>query len=384
MNIGGLIKKEFGRIKSDKRTLILLFVIPVILIIIFGLTTGVGPTKFFTAAIITRDEMPTYDNFPTNSSQFDEVFISIMQYNTTAWDLHQFFNCTNLEDYYNAFDKCIQFIKNDIVDAFIVLPENFSESVENKINPVLIYYIDGSDMTATSSIEVAIQEPIALFRVQADLLENFTIMVPYLEFDVPFWESQLLNYAIPMILPIIILGTTMNLTSLSIVSEGPLPRMLITPTTKREIILSKLIANTAIMILQSTEIFIMSSFFGLYSLGSLFYLYLVLIMIGFCGICMGLFISALSPTEQGANQMYLIIFIVIIMFSGSFIPPELISPEMQYVINILPLSHAFPLVTDIILKGLGLNLEHVLVLNLNSVIFVFLAYIIYRFKKIEV
>ncbi len=384
MNIGGLIKKEFGRIKSDKRTLILLFVIPVILIIIFGLTTGVGPTKFFTAAIITRDEMPTYDDFPTNSSQFDEVFISIMQHNTTAWDLHQFFNCTNLEDYYNAFDKCIQLIKNDIVDAFIVLPENFSESVENKMNPVLIYYIDGSDMTATSSIEVAIQEPIALFRVQTDLLVNFTMMVPYLEFDVPFWESQLLNYALPMILPIIILGTTMNLTSLSIVSEGPLPRMLITPTTKREIILSKLIANTAIMILQSTEIFIMSAFFGLYSLGSLFYLYLVLNMIGFCGICMGLFISALSPTEQGANQMYLIMFIVIIMFSGSFIPPELISPEMQYVINILPLSHAFPLVTDIILKGLGLNLEHVLVLNLNSVIFVFLAYVIYRFKKIEV
>ncbi|MFX1495017.1 MAG: ABC transporter permease, partial [Promethearchaeota archaeon] len=306
MNIGGLIKKEFGRIKSDKRTLILLFVIPAILIIIFGLTTGVGPTKFFTAAIITRDELPTYDNFPTNSSQFDEIFISIMQHNTTTWDLYQFFNCTNLEDYGSAFDKCIQFIKNDVVDAFIVLPENFSESVENKINPVLIYYIDGSDMTATSSIEVAIQEPIALFRVQVDLLENFTIMIPYLEFDVPFWESQLLNYAIPLILPIIILGTTMNLTSLSIVSEGPLPRMLITPTTKREIILSKLIANTAIMILQSTEIFIMSAFFGLYSLGSLFYLYLVLIMIGFCGICMGLFISALSPTEQGANQMYLI------------------------------------------------------------------------------
>jgi len=384
MNIGGLIKKEFGRIKSDKRTLILLFVIPVILIIIFGLTTGVGPTKFFTAAIITRDEMPTYDNFPTNSSQFDDIFISIMQHNTTAWDLHQFFNCTNLEDYDDAFDICIQYIKNDVVDVFIVLPENFSESVENEINPVLIYYIDGSDMTATSSIEVAIQEPIAIFRLQADLLENFTIMVPYLEFDVPFWESQLLNYALPMILPIIILGTTMNLTSLSIVSEGPLPRMLITPTTKREIILSKLIANTAIMILQSTEIFIMSAFFGLYSLGSLFNLYLVLIMIGFCGICMGLFISALSPTEQGANQMYLIMFIVIIMFSGSFIPPELISPEMQYVINILPLSHAFPLVTDIILKGLGLNLEHVLVLNLNSVIFVFLAYVIYRFKKIEV
>jgi len=42
MYLGGLIRKEFGRIRSDKRTLILLFVIPVILIFVFGLTTGGG------------------------------------------------------------------------------------------------------------------------------------------------------------------------------------------------------------------------------------------------------------------------------------------------------------------------------------------------------
>ena len=41
MTISGLIQKEFNRIRSDKRTLILLFTIPMILIIIFGLTTGV-------------------------------------------------------------------------------------------------------------------------------------------------------------------------------------------------------------------------------------------------------------------------------------------------------------------------------------------------------
>ncbi|TFF86805.1 MAG: ABC transporter permease [Promethearchaeota archaeon] len=384
MSLGGLINKEFGRIRSDKRTLILLFLIPIILIFIFGLTTGVGPTKFFTAAIITRDDRPTYGDFPANSSTYDDSFISIMQNNSTTWTLHRYFNSTTESEYGSAYISCYNFLKNEVIDIFIVIPENFSESVAKSINPVLIYYIDGSDLSALSAVEVAIQEPIALFRVDANLLANFSMVIPYLEFDVPFWESQLLNYAIPLILPIIILGTTMNLTSLSIVSEGPLPRMLITPTTKREIILSKLIANSTIMFLQSTEIFIMSAFFGLYSLGSLFYFYLALIMIGFCGICIGLFISALSPTEQGANQMYLIMFIVIVLFSGNFLPTDLISPVMRYVINALPLSHAIPLITDITLKGLPPSLYHLMFLNLDSLIFIALAYIIYKFKKLEV
>ena len=384
MYLGGLVRKEFGRIRSDKRTLLLLFVIPIILIVVFGLTTGVGITKFFSSAIITCDDMPTYDDFPNNSSKYDDTFISIMQYNTSSWDLYRYYNATNSEEYDNAYHNCYNFLKNGDIHIIIILPANFSESVENKINPVLIYYIDGSDLAAITAIEVAIQEPIALFRAETDMIANFTIMVPYLEFDVPFWESAILNYAIPIILPIIILGTTMNLTSLSIVAEGPLPRMLVTPTAKREIILSKLIANSAIMLLQSTEIFIMISFFGLYSLGSLFYFFLVLIMIGFCGICIGLFISTLSPTEQSANQMYIIMFILIILFSGSILPLNADLQGVQVFINLLPLSNAVPLITDITLKGLFPNLENLFWLNLSSLIYIVIAYIIYMFKKLEV
>ena len=82
--------------------------------------------------------------------------------------------------------------------------------------------------------------------------------------------------------------------------------------------------------------------------------------------------------------MYLIMFIVIVLFSGNFLPPELVSPVMQYIINILPLSHAIPLINDITLRGIPLNLTHVAFLNLNSLIFIVLAYIIYKFKKLEV
>ena len=384
MNLGGLITKEFGRIRADKRTLILIFIIPIILIVIFGLTTGGGPTKFFNGAIITQDDMPTYDKFPANSSTYDETFISVMRDNTTSWDLIQYFNATTLDEYQEAFDTCIDFLKNELIDVFIVLPMNFSESIQNNSNPILFYYIDGTDTGAIDAVEVALQEPIALFRVEANLLTNFTMMVPHLEFGPPSWESQVLNYALPLILPIIIVATTMNLTALSIVSEKPLPRMLITPTTKRDILLSKIIANSTIMILQATEIFIMTAFFGLYSLGSLFNLYLVLIMIGFSGICIGLFISAISPTEQGANQMYMMLFIVIIIFSGTILPAETLGDSMRFIIEIFPLSHSSILISDITMRGLGFNAEHVIKLNLISLVFLVLAYISYKFKKLEV
>jgi ABC-2 type transport system permease protein len=383
MTLAGLIQKEFNRIRSDRRTLILLFLIPMILIIIFGLTTGVGPTKFFTAAIISRDEMPTYENFPSNSSQYDDIFISIMEHKTTTWDLYRYFNSTNSGEYNQAVDKCFSLLKNDLIDVFIVLPQNFSELIVNKSNPLLIYYIDGSDLSAVGAVEVALQEPISLFRVETDMLENFTIMVPHLEFGVPSWESQLLNYSLSLILPIIIIGTTMNLTSLSIVSEGPLPRMLITPTSKRDILLSKLIANTVIMLIQATEIFVMTSFFGLYSLGSLFAFFLVLIIIGLSGVAIGLFISAISPTEQGANQMYLMMFIVMIIFSGTLLPAESLGGA-RFLADLLPLSHASVLITDITLRGLNLNIEHVLSLLLITSVFLIASYISYKFKKLEV
>ncbi|MBY9015533.1 MAG: ABC transporter permease [Candidatus Lokiarchaeota archaeon] len=383
MTISSLIQKEFKRIKSDKRTLILLFTIPMILIIIFGLTTGVGPTKFFTASIISCDEMPTYDDFPSNSTEYDNIFISIVEQNSTTWDLHSQFNSTNIGEYYQAFNRCLYLLKNELIDVFIILPSNFSESIANNFNPVLIYYIDGSDSSAVGALEVTIQEPLALFRAKINMIENFTIMVPHLEFSVPSWESQLLNYALSLILPIIIIGTTMNLTSLSIVSEGPLPRMLITPTAKRDIIFSKLIANTVVMFMQATEIFIMTSFFGLYSLGSLFDFYLVLMLIGFTGVAIGLFISAISPTEQGANQMYLMMFIVIIIFSGTLLSADSLGGA-KFLADFLPLSHASVLITDITLRGLPLNLEHVFFMLMISLVFLTIAYIAYKFKKLEV
>ncbi len=384
MNIRGLVRKEFGRIKSDRRSLILLFLIPLLLIVIFGLTTGGSTTKFFAAAVITKDDIACYGDFPSNTSKYDEMFIDIVKHNCSSFSLYKSFNATSEEIYNSSYLEGVELLRTELIDVLIVLPENFSETVDNKTNTNLIYFIDGTDSASIQAINVSIQEPISLFRVQAEAMENFTIMVPYLEFDVPFWEALTLNYALPLLIPLIVVGTCMNLTSLSIVSEGPLPRMLITPTAKFEIIASKLLANTLIMLIQATEIFIMTALFGLYSLGSLFDLYLVLIATGFCGISIGLFISSISPTEQVANQMYMLFFIVIMIFSGALLNIENLGGGIGIFVNSLPLAHSIPLMRDIMFRGLPIDPEHFITLNIISVVFITLAYIGYRFKKLEV
>ncbi|MFX1394486.1 MAG: ABC transporter permease [Promethearchaeota archaeon] len=386
MYLSGLIRKEFGRIKSDKRTLALIFIIPIILIIIFGLTSGGGPTEYFNAAIITRDNMPYEDStLQSNSTlNYDEVFIDIVEDECSAWGLIESYDPEDDEEYEEAFKECMELLKNEVIDVFIILDEDFSETVENETDTTLTYYIDGSDLEAVDAVEVAIQEPIGLFKVEVRKTVNFVIMAPYLEYEVPFWETQVLNYALALVLSMLILGLLMNLTSLSIVSEGPLSRMMLTPTAKNEIILSKLIANSVIMLLQVTIIFALSAIFGMFSLGSLFNLYLILIATGFCGICMGLFISSISKTEQVANQLYIMFFIALLMFSGAFIKMETLPLAMQIIIYSLPLSHAVPLINDITKRGAPIDFFHFLSLNLISMVFIIMAYIAFRFRKVEV
>lgn len=384
MYLGGLIRKEFGRIKSNKRSLALVFIIPFILLMIYGLVTEGSPSKFFTVAVITRDDELCDNYFPNNSSEYDEEFIDIVENNCSSFELHSYFNSTSEQEFSQSFDYYFNSLKTEAIDLFIILPKNFSESLENETDTHLIYYIDGSDLNAVEAIEVAIQEPIGLLKQEIDKTINFTIMFPHHEFEVPDWKSKWFNYTLGIILPLIIIATTMNLTSLSIVLEGPLPRMLLTPIAKREVILSKLIANSIIMILQAFEIFTMTLIFGLHCVGSLLYFLIALILIGFCGISMGLFISSVSKTDQVANQLFIMFFIMIMMFSGGFLDISKMSQEMQIAINLLPMGHAIPLIVAITLKGLPLDIYHSLSLLIIGSVFLLMAYIIYSFKKIEV
>ncbi len=382
MPLSSLLEKEFTQLKADKRSLFMLFFIPLLLIIIFGMATGGGPGAFFNVHVISQDQDPISGFTPSNAT-YEMSFMEAVN-GSSSFGMRFNATCNNTEDFYDLMNSSVVSLRKGDIDAIIVLPANFSECVSSKLNVTILSFIDGTNTVALTAFKIAMEEPISVFRISNFLMEGLVVLIPSQEYSVPSWLKLMLNYAIPMLLPIIILGTTMNLSALSIVSEAPLPRLFMTPTGRREILLAKLITYSAIMALQSIEIFVGVVLFGLYCAGSLFDFFLSLMLVGFVGVCMGLFISAIASTEQTANQIYIMLFIMITMFSGAFIPAEQLPAFMQPIISVFPLSHATPLIEGIMFRGLAFNLLDGGYLLILSFIFVFLAYIAFKVKNPEV
>ena len=165
---------------------------------------------------------------------------------------------------------------------------------------------------------MALAEPIGMFKLRSQTFENFTIAMPHFEYDVPFYKAQVLNYAIPIVLPMMIVGLDMNLCSLCIVSEEALPRLILTPSGKKDLLFAKLLSYSLVMVIQILEIFLLIQFFGFYCYGQLFLFFIALLLCGLVGISMGLAISSVARTSQQANQMFIVVFIMVVLFSNAF------------------------------------------------------------------
>jgi len=395
VQIKSLILKEFGRVKSDKRSLIMLVLLPLVTIIIFGLSTGGGPQMTFNVSLITNDYIGATS--PSNYT-YDSTLIDAFQ-NSSSSDLMfslvvvSVFNSTSTSEYAQHLAVAKNQMNLGLIDAIVIIPENFSEDFGADNDTILECVVDASQTQyAAENFQTVLQLPIMYFRMETEHTQGAIIFLPYLEFDVPLSYSQLFNYMASMILPIALLGTTMNLTALCIVTEGPLPRMLITPAGKRDVILSKLITYTTLMIMQATIVFITASAFNLYSAGPLFDLFISLILVGFAGTSIGLLISAVTRTEHQANQIYIFAFILFTLLGGLFISVDALPLPFQIVIYCLPMAHCMPLVSDITLRGISyftpmanINLLfHSASLLLISGVCIVAALVAYRIKKTEV
>ncbi len=369
-----LTLKEFGRIKSDRKGLIMLFLFPLITIIIFGFSSGGGYSISYTVSIINQD--PGIHGTHLASAFFlaNNTMTVVSNYTTNT-----------IPEFQVAYEEAYQFLKDDKIELFCIIPDNFSQTIDEGDNPILIVYVDGSNMLAFNDLYLALTEPLLQFKILENNWNGTILMFPYPEYDVPSGWNQILNYMAALMLPLIILATSMNVSSLSIVTEMPLPRLLLTRAARRDIIISKFIAYTLITAIQVLVVFFTAIAFGLYILGSPINLLVILFLAGLCGVSLGLFISTICTTEAQANQLFIGIFIFLTLFSGQFIPIEDMPPAFGIIANALPFAHILPLFQNITFRGTGLEfIPHVLPLLIFCVVLVLLALIVFRFRKMEV
>ena len=330
------VQKEFYHVSRDRKTLLILFGMPLIQILIFGfaLTNEVKNTKIMIVDYAKDVASMQLTNQIEGSSYFE--------IERTVMDQHQ------IE---KAFRK-------GSVKVVLVFPLGFYESLlhENKAQVQII--ADASDpniaTTLTNYLNSIIQNYPATFdnagpASYAITQETRMLYNPQLKGAPNF---------VPGVMALVLMLVCVMMTAVSIVREketGTMEVLLVSPFKPILVIFSKAIPYLLLSMINVISILLISVFvLDLPVKGSLLLLFAESTLFIITCLALGIFISVKTSSQQVAMLISLMgMLLPTILFSGFMFPIENMPVALQVFSNIIPAKWFYIIVKAIMIKGLG-------------------------------
>ncbi len=376
--------KEFRLLWTDKFNLFLAIVIPPLIIVMLGFTMTDVPseTQSIPCMLISYDSNTFINQNNFTESKLDNYTMPYVEAvnKSGMLELVRFYNAT--EEIY-AMEAARNALISGEIKVILSLPVDFTELLEWGLPGLIDCVPDASNIQYIQQSLNSVYDSIKIFVNDNNLTPQFQLQ-GFEEFTIPEGYSNNFNSSIVMALSFMVFGIALVLSILVIVQEKPIARLLLTPVKRSEILLSKYITYTLVLVFQVALLIISGLSMGLYIAGTITDLFIALFMIGFSGLTMGVFISSQSKTKTQANQLFLAVFLVAVLLSGIFIPIEGMPSYLQVIAYILPLSHGDPLLRGIIQKGQSVLGTHFIWLLVISIILVIISYVIFKRRKYEV
>jgi len=382
------IKKEIRLLKTDKINLMIALILPPLIIWLFAAMSSASTSKTIpTKVIVVSYDSNTYVNQnnysdTTTWDNYTELYLDAVE-KSKYLELVEFYDGS--EDKY-AMETAREEMRNRKIEIIIQVPVEFSEFLSTGLPGIIECILDSSDIAYIQDKLNGIEDSIDIFVEDNNLDPQFVLM-EYDEFSVPSNYNFRFNYSMITLFSFMVFGISMVLTILVVVQEKPIPRLLLTPVKKHEILFSKFITYTIVLALQIFLILTTAMLNGLYLRNGLLGavdLFIALFMLGFVGISLGMFISTVSKTKTEANQLFFAAFIVIVLLSGIFVPLESMPEYLQIVAFILPLSHGKPIISRILSKGKSFFGFDFFALVIVSATLILLSFLTIKRKRYEV
>ncbi len=334
-----LVKKEFLHIRRDRRSLFVLFGMPIVQVLIFGFALS-NEVKDSRIAIL-----------DASKDVYTEGVIQKFAA-SNYFDIER--NLTSIEDIERAF-------QSGKIKMAVVFAPNFRETLLHTNKAQIQLITDASDPnTATTIINYA-GAIIAEYNQQ---ILNTTATLP-LSISVEtrmLYNPQLrgeYNF-VPGVMAMILMLISAMMTSVSIVREkelGTMEILLVSPMRPIWVILSKMMPFLLLSIVNFSTILLLSvHVLGLPIRGDLSLLFAVSIVYVICSLALGLLISTIAESQQVAMFLALGgLMMPTILFSGFMFPLENLPLPMQFISNVIPAKWYFIIVKNIMIKGLGFN-----------------------------
>jgi ABC-2 type transport system permease protein len=332
------IKKEFAHVLRDRKTLLILFGMPIMQILIFG---------FALSNEVKNAQIVIMDQAKDESSQRIIARIAASNY----FDIVKTIN--NNHDIENE-------LKKGQTKLAIIFPNNFAKDLSHLHKAQIQVIADASDpnyaTTLTNYVNAIIQEEQAELMQQANLPYQITTEIRML------YNPQLKGAPnfVPGVMALVLMLVCVMMTAVSIVKEketGTMEILLVSPFNPLMVIIAKAVPYLLLSIVNLTTILLLSVFvLDVPVAGSIILLFAVSILFIITCLSLGIFISIKTESQQVAMLISLMgMMLPTILFSGFMFPLENMPLPLQVISNIVPSKWYYIIVKAIMIKGLGFS-----------------------------
>ena len=339
--LGHLIRKEILELRQDPRLFSIVIIAPIVQLTVLGY-----------AATTDVKDVPVVVVDPDRSPASRELI--------ARFDASDNFSVLGILDSTDAIDP---WLEEGRAWMALSIPPRYGVRLARGEPATLQVVADGTDSNSTN---VALGYARVLIAGYAqDLVAERTGRPPerLVNLAIRVWfnpDLESRNFMIPGIVALLLLVVTTNLSAMAIVREkevGTLEQLNVTPLSRWELIVGKLVPYAAIGMIDVTLVLVVAvTWFEVPLRGSL------LLLFGMCGIYListlglGLFVSTISATQQQAMMTTTFFFLTPMLYLSGFIfPIENMPAWIQPLTYLIPLRYFLVILRGIFLKGIGLE-----------------------------
>jgi ABC-2 type transport system permease protein len=369
--LSSLIRKEFIQIRRDKRTLILVLIIPIMQLFLLGYA-ATNDVRNVPLAVYDQDR---------------------------GTEARALLDAYRAADYFTiTYEASSEQKLRDLIDtgqarAGLIIPPDYTDKIQAGQTGQVMFVLDGSDPTVASTALSAAQligqahsTQILTARLQARG-QAATIQAPIQVGTNVWYNPDLVSayFMIPGVIGMILFALTSILTASAIVRErerGTIEQLIVTPIRPWELMVGKMLPYVILAFLNAVEVLAIGHWwFKVPIRGSLLLIAAASFLFLLSSLGIGLLASTIANTQQEAMLTVWMLLLPSIFLAGFFFPLEAMPKVLQWISYIFPLRYYLVIIRSLMLKGVGVSAfrEDLLALAIFGVAIMSLAAL--RFRK---
>lgn len=339
--IKAVIIKEFYHILRDPRSLIIVFILPLLMIFIFGASLSFDLEEIETGII-------DYSDTPLSRALLQKFTLG------STFKVQVLYPAAGQSD---PIAEAERRLRSGEIKQYVIIPADFAEKILSRKTAGVETVIDGSDSNSANVIQQYDDMLLMDFLREISPVEDVLTVATKMYFNP---ENKSTFFIVPGLVAVIMIMVSALLTSLSVAREkesGSIDLLFISPLKSPQIIIGKTFPYILVALLEGVVILLFARYwFQIPFRGSLLILFLFALVYIVTGLSLGITLSTVAATQKVAMIVTLLATLLpSILLSGFIFPLESLGPVLRAFSYVVPATYFLDVIRGVVLKGAGLQ-----------------------------